>query len=234
MWNKKSLLLLSLLGCCTLQMLAAPKEKPKAELDSIAFHGAFVGINLVSAGQMALGQNGNINIQADVNLYNRFNPCLVLGYAPFDISNEEYTRCQGQGFYGKIGVNVPISKYGPNAENQFFGGVRYAYSNFKYQLENVRFPASYWGDAYSMNFRNERAGGHWLEIDVGMRMQVLGPITLGWTLDIKKRLAVNNGAHSVPAFIPGYGPNRETNYGFAFNFYYLLPIKIKSQASVSK
>lgn len=225
MWNKKLILIVAWLGCFVSLVSAAPKERPKAALDSVAFHGAYLGVDLVSAGQMALGQNGKLNVQLDVNLYNRFNPCLEFGYASFDISNEQATRSYGQGFYGKVGLNLPISKYGPHAENQFFAGARYAYSRFSYQMENVPFKDSYWGDAYSLDLRNQQAAGHWLEIDVGMRIQVWGPITLGWTLFLKKRLAVNNAAESSPAYIPGYGVNRESNQAFAFNLYYLLPIK---------
>lgn len=225
MWNKKSWLIVAWLGCVVCSMSAAPKEKPKAELDSVAFHGAYVGLDLVSAGQMALGQNGKLNVQLDVNLYNRFNPCIEFGYAPFDISDEAGTRSYGQGYYGKIGLNLPVSKYGPHAENQFFAGARYAYSRFQYHLENVFFEESYWGDAYHMDLMNQRAGGHWIEIDVGMRIQVWGPITLGWTMSLKKRLAVQAASASMPAFIPGYGKNRESNQTFAFNLYYLLPFK---------
>ena len=76
MWNKKACLVLILLAGCFIPLVAAPKEKPKAELDSVAYHGTFISTNLVSAAQMALGQNGGLNLQADVNLYNRFNPCI--------------------------------------------------------------------------------------------------------------------------------------------------------------
>lgn len=223
MWNKKACLVLFLLAGCFIPLVAAPKEKPKAELDSVAYHGTFISTNLVSAAQMALGQNGGLNLQADVNLYNRFNPCIELGYAPFSLTHESGTSSHGQGFYGKLGLNMPISKYGPHAESQYFGGVRYAYSRFAYRLEDAQFSESYWGDAYSHSYFNEKAGAHWFEIHVGMRTNVLGPITLGWTLTMKKRLAIENAAHSAPAFIPGYGENRETNYGFLFNLYYLLP-----------
>ena len=225
MWNKKFLFLLACFGCVINICFAAPKEKPKAEWDSIAFHGAYLGVDLVSAGQIALGQNGKINLQVDVNLYNRLNPCLEVGYASFDISNQNETRSYGQGFYSKVGLNLPISKYGPHAENQFFAGLRYAYSRFNYQLENVQFNASYWEDAYCVDLHNQRAGGHWLEIDVGMRTNVWGPISLGWTLTLKRRLAVNNASASAPAFIPAYGPNRESNQAFSFSLYYLLPFK---------
>lgn len=217
--------ILILWAFCAFSLVAAPKEKPKAELDSVAFHGAFLSVDVVSAAQMALGQNGKLEAQLDVNLYNRFQPAVEFGYAAFDYSKQDNARSYGQGYYAKIGLDLPISKYGPHADNQYFGSVRYAYGITHYHLENVPFPASYWGDAYEMNFRDQHAGAHWVEFGGGTRIQVAGPISLGWTLLLKKKLSVQEASHSRPAYIAGYGPYRDTNYSFSLNFYYLLPIK---------
>lgn len=225
MWTKR--LVVTVLGLAAgLGLLwAAPKERPKASLDSVAFHGAYLAVDMVGLGQWALGDNGQIAVQADVNLYNRFNPCISLGYAPFDLTGSSGTRCYGQGFFGKVGVNVPVSTYGPNAEHQFYVGAHYGYSNFDYHLENVQFPASYWNEAYSTDLMNQHATAHWLSMDLGMRTQIWGPLSLGWCLRIKKRLSVQEAKLSVPAYIPGYGENNETNYAFSFNLYCLLAFK---------
>ena len=119
--------------------LPSRKAKPKAEKDSIAYHGSYIGVNLLSAMKAAYSDSWSIDEQYDINLYNKYIPCLEFGYSRAMLNNAAGTVFSSRGFYGKIGVNLPIAYYGRNAENMFFAGIRYGFSAFDYRLRNVAF-----------------------------------------------------------------------------------------------
>lgn len=211
-----------LLGCCSL--MAAPKEKPKAEKDSIAYHGSYVGIDLVSVGQAALSDSWNLSAQYDINLYNKYIPCVELGYGQGALQNDLNTQVSSHGFFGKIGVNLPIAYYGKNAENMFFAGIRYGMSHTAYQIKGATFQSGYWGDAYTANFMDEKSFAHWGEVVGGLRIQLVSNLSVGWTLRIKKLFSASPSNNSVPPYIQGFGQNTgDMATNFAFYLYYRFP-----------
>ncbi len=220
---KKKLILALLLLMSMPLMAAQSKERPKAEKDSVFFHGSFVGSDLVSDALFFSG-GGALNIHLDANLRNRVCPCLEFGWSRPSLEKAAAT-CQSQGFFGKIGVNLPLAYYGPNAENHFFVGARLAFAAFNYDLSQIPFDGGYWGDGYTSTFLNERSSAQWLELTGGMRMQVAGPVSLGWTVRLKKILHTKDGEHSIAPVIPGYGVFKDgfSNVSLGFSVYYHLP-----------
>ena len=202
---------------------AAPKERPKAERDSVLFHGMYLGVDLAQVEQLLVNDRGGLNLTIDVNLRNRFEPLIDAGYARADLANESGTSCQVAGLYGKLGVNVPIATYGPDAEEQFFVGVRYGLSSFSYDIQGAVFPEGYWNPSYTADFRSEHAMAHFLELSGGMRMHLLGPVYMGWTFKIKKKMGLGSSQRATPPYIPGYGFADDSNFNFGVNLYYRFP-----------
>ena len=205
-----------------LPLWSAPKERPSSPRDSILYHGSYLGTDLMQDALTAMGKDGQLSLMADVNLYNKYLPTLEVGYAPWSMAAYGI-EAGGQGYFGKIGVILPISYFGPNAENMFFGGLHYAFGLYDYHLQNVPFQASYWNTAYTSHFMEEHSNAHWLEIAGGLRMQISGPLFLGWTLRWKRALKIPDGAHGAAPFVPGFGKNQTSNYSFGFCIYYRLP-----------
>jgi hypothetical protein len=73
------------------------------------------------------------------------------------------------------------------------------------------------------DFPDEHARATWGELLAGLRIQLWGPISLGWSGRMKTSFKIWNGAHSVPAYIPGYGLNQKPNYDLLLHLYYRLP-----------
>ncbi len=211
------------------------KAKPREPKDTICWHGQFVGLNLVPPAKAVFSPNWGIQIQYNCNLYNRFFPVVELGYARLretrdladwqakQFSQTLTTMYRGSGFYGKIGLDVPIAKKGPNANNLFFVGVRYAGATFNYEILTTPFLATYWADAYVMNIVNQHSLAHWLELVAGLRVEITPSISLGWTFTYNHLLGRTNGDMSVASYVPGYGRDENWLPTLGAWFYWHLP-----------
>jgi len=215
------LFFLSLMLPITFLASAADKKKEEAIYIPL-YQGVQVGIEILSPLKYFISDTYGASVKADVNLKNNYLPTLEIGFAQYDKTSDNGNHCTSSGQFFKLGVNKILSYKGTKAENIFFAGAHYGFSNFSYNLDNLTFKPNYWGN-YEATFLNEKAVVGWIELVVGVRVQVMGPISLGWTGQYKSTLHVSNGANSIPPFIPGYGQNVKPNAAMAFHLYYKLP-----------
>lgn len=209
--------------CTTSTLFAAPKERPKAELDSILYHGTEVGLNLSDPFVLLSGSDTwKASVKAEANLWNKYLPALEIGYHSI-LYDKDLTDFSSKACFAKIGVNFPIARNETNFSDRIFTGFHYGFSAFSYHLQQAKFAASYWDEAYTGNFMNERAFAHWIEIQAGVHVHLSGPISLGWTGYMQSFFKPKNGKHSVPPYFPGYGIDDKPVYHFAVYLYYKLP-----------
>lgn len=206
----------------TLTGWAADDKKDKKPFVPL-YQGVNIGIELSQPAGLLLSGNGGYSLKADVNLKNKYFPTLEAGLSDFDKSSETGIQFASRGAYFKIGINTPLSVSGLKAENIFYVGLHYAFSAFNYDLKNLTFPGGYWGEYNNNSFENEKATAGWLEGVVGVRVQVFGPISLGWGVQYKSTIHIKNGDHSIPPYIPGYGLNTKPGIGLNAHLYYKLP-----------
>ena len=187
----------------------------------------YQGINLgVELGKPLLGllsADKGYSVKADVNLKNTWFPTVEVGYSSFDRTAESGMQCLAAGPYFKLGLNKSLVYLGDKAQNMFYAGAHYGFSSFTYTLHNLTFYDNYWGDNTLTDLVNQRGIVGWLELTVGVRVTVWGPLALGWSGQYKSTLHVSGGATSDPAFIPGYGENLKPMAGLALHLYYKLP-----------
>ena len=198
-------------------------DKKKEEVKEVPlYQGIQIGLDLFSPMQALYSNTWGAGIKADINLKNKYFPTIEVGFTNLDKISDAGIHCNFSGQYFKAGVNIPLSIFGEKAENMFFAGAHYGFSAFTYNLENLNYSGNYWGSSVS-SFQNEKAVAGWIEIVAGVRVLVLGPISMGWTLQYKSTLHVSNGENSIPPYIPGYGLNIKPMAGMAFHLYYRLP-----------
>lgn len=187
----------------------------------------YQGINLgVELGRPLLGllsNNKGYSAKVDVNLKNTWFPTFEMGYASYDKTAESGAQCLASGTYFKLGANKSLVYLGDKAENVFYAGAHYGFSAFSYTLNNLSWYSNYWGDNALTNLTDQRGIVGWLELTVGVRVDVWGPISLGWSGQYKSTLHVSGGATSDPPYIPGYGENLKPMAGLALHLYYKLP-----------
>lgn len=213
----------SFLTLSVLSLTALAQTKPKEPKDSVLYHGTQLGISLIEPINGLFSDTWGSSVQLDFNLLNRFFPLIELGYAQARLQNEQQTQSDSRGLYLRAGINLPLAIEGENAENQFFVGARFGFSSFDYSIIGGQFQDSYWRQNYTTDFPDEHALASWGELIVGLRIQLAGPISLGWSGRMKTTFNIRNGAHSVPAYIPGYGRNKQPMYDLMLHLYYRLP-----------
>lgn len=219
----KQLFLFLLLPMAISLTAANDQSKKKKEMPNIPlYQGIQLGVDMASPVKSLFSDSYGAAIKADVNLKNKYFPTLEIGSAHTDKTNENGTHFTSTGNYIKLGINKALSYRGSKAENLFFAGAHYGFTSFSYNLDNLYFFQKYWGNDLT-NFQNEKAVAGWVELVAGVRIQVLGPVSMGWTVQYKSTLHVSNGENSIPSYIPGYGENVKPNGGIALHLYYKLP-----------
>jgi|WetSurMetagenome_2_1015567.scaffolds.fasta_scaffold375602_2 hypothetical protein len=199
------------------------KSTKKTEVINIPlYQGVQIGLDFISPLKYFISDTYGASVKADVNLKNKYLPTVEIGFVNFDKTSDAGIHFTSSGEYFKLGINKILSYNGSKAENSFFAGAHYGFSAFTYNLDNLSYYQNYWGNDVT-SFSNEKAIVGWIELVAGVRVQVLGPVSLGWTFQYKSTLHVSDGANSIPAYIPGYGQNVKPNAAIAIYLYYKLP-----------
>ncbi len=214
------------------------KKKLQALIDTIPFYGGtYLGVDIAGVlGSMLGGDTKSIEVQADVNLKNRYFPVLEVGYAEIEAESEHGTLYNSKAPYFRLGLNYK-AKYRNRSENHIYLGARYAFSIFNYDVESMEMYDPIWGGHLDPNLSDDIWGGsvpfslkgvsssaHWLELVVGIRAEIWKDFLMGWSVRYKQRLSVKEGDMSSPAYIPGFGENKKNTFGITYSLIYKLPL----------
>lgn len=216
----------------------AKRKLRKLAADTIPFfNGVYLGVDVVGMASSMFGSDTeSVEVQADVNLKNRYFPVLEVGYSQTEAESDYGTHYKTQAPYFRIGLNYKM-KYRNRSENHLYLGARYAFSFFKYDLEslevsdpiwggtsNPNLSDDIWGGSVSFRVKGESSTAHWLELVGGIRVQVWERFMMGWSIRYKQRFSVGKGMYSEPAYIPGFGESKKTNFGVTYSLIYKLPV----------
>lgn len=173
-----------------------------------------------------------------VNLDARYNDRLYvasdLSYNRTEHSDTNYSY-RGSGMSATIGVNYNLLKKQVPKENfMIYAGIRYGLALFNYEVPDYTIHNSYWGNT-SGRFEKMNATAHWVELTVGLKVEVLKNFYLGWSLH--ERILVNRGLSkrdAPPLIIPGFGKgNKGSAFDVQYGISYLIPMwKVKQKVSL--
>ncbi len=188
------------------------------EEDTIPFfRGVQVSGDLFGAGQMLLNDYGQYEGALRINLRDKWFPIVEIGYGKADYFDEVtniYYKTAAP--YYRIGCDINLLK-NKHADNRLYGGIRYAFTNYKVDLERRDLPDPVW--KWESGFRIDQAScsQHWFELVVGVDAKIFGPLHLGWSVRYKRRLFHDDGDIGQTWYIPGYGIYGDTRLGGTFN-----------------
>lgn len=117
------------------------------------YNGVNVGLNFGDLIFMAFGQkHASFDVWANVSLWNWLFPTLEcgLGYINDTPDKMNYTYKSGPSMYAKIGFNYNFL-YKSNPAYQFFVGFRAGFSNFKYDVTDIRINSEYWEESQNLS-----------------------------------------------------------------------------------
>jgi len=146
------------------------------------------------------------------------------GYANTPYSDTNYTY-KGNGMFATIGVDYNFLKRQYVSEkNIFYGGLRYGFSHFNYAVPTYSIKNSYWGDNLSGSVPKTNVNAHWVELLVGLKVEVLKNLFMGW--NIRERILINNVKtdNMTPLVIPGFGNGAKRSvFDVQYTISYVIP-----------
>ena len=186
--------------------------------DSIPlFRGFQVTFDLLGAGQRMLSDYGQYEGSLRINLHDQWFPVVEIGIGTADTHDEatEITyKTTAPYFRGGIDFNLMKNKHDAN---RLYGGVRYAYTNYKFDVYCPDVTDPYWGEKADFRGNDVKCYYHWLEFAFGIDAKIWGPVRMGWSVRYKRRLFHNDGDVGRPWYVPGYGKQGNARLGGTFN-----------------
>jgi len=211
------LTLLAALICLT-GPLYAKKKAPKAEVPF--YRGINLGVEFGGSAMSLFSDSWSASAKLDLNIKNAYLPTLEIGQARLDKVGATGINYTASGPFFKLGLNLPISSHGPKAEDLFYVGLHYGFSPFTYQLSQLTYSGGYWGQPSQTTINDQHGFAGWADAVAGVRVNILGPLSLGWSLHYRSLIHVSDGSQSTPAYIPGYGQNVKPNAAINTHLYF--------------
>ncbi len=210
-----------LLLIATLQLPAqtgrGKDTKTLTDRDTIPlFRGIAVSFDLVGLIQKGLGDYGQYEAAARLNLRDRYFPVIEVGVGQADANDTDTgLRYKTSAPYGRLGVDFNVLRNKHDVNRAYVGG-RYGYTSFKYDIDGTAVKDPVWGDDISYSYTDNSANCHWLEFVAGIDARLWGPVRLGWSVRYKRKLTVKDPAIGKAWYIPGYG-RYDDRIGGTFN-----------------
>lgn len=196
-------------------------------------HAVSVGVDVWDPVMRLLGtEYGGISFWGELSLHNRFKPVFEFGMSSADIHPDgmNYTFKSPMAPFFKLGMNYNIF-YNSNPAYQLLFGLRYAFTPYKWSIENALPNNSYW-QAEPFSIPQQSATTGYLELIASIKVQIFKNISMGWQVKYHSVLHQSKNRYGRPMYIPGFG-KRGTPIGGGFSIIYTLPLNKKSLPKVN-
>lgn len=196
-------------------------------------HAVTVGVDVWDPVMKILGtEYGGISFWGELSLHNRFKPIFEFGMSSADIKPDgmNYTFKSPMAPFFKLGMNYNIF-YNSNPAYQLLFGIRYAFTPYKWSIENALPNGEYW-PAEPFSIPDQSATTGYLELVASIKVQIFKNISLGWQLKYHSILHESKNQYGKPMYIPGFG-KRGTPIAGGFSVMYTLPLNKKALPKVN-
>lgn len=199
-------------------LYAQEGEKP-AEKEKV-YNGVYLGIDIAGPAMKLFGTRYlQTEASVDVNLLNRFFPVLEAGYGAIDSHNDNGLGYKTAAPFFRLGMNYNF-KFKQKSESHFYAGVRYGFSAMSYDVSSTNLKDEIWGGALDFNRTGLAATANWVELVGGIRVQIYRRFLMGWSFRWKSRIKITEHEDSTPWYVPGYGYNNPSSFGFTYSLIY--------------
>lgn len=181
------------------------------------FCGVQVSADAVGVAQLLLSSYGQAECALRVNLSDKWFPIIELGLGKADSKDDTSgTTYKTTAPYGRIGFDYNIAKHKHDGY-RIYAGLRYAYTNFKFDISNPTLTDPVWGGTSNYGQTDLKGQYHWIEGVMGVDAKLFGPLRLGWSLRYRRRISHKDGDMDNCWYVPGYGRQGGTRLGGTFN-----------------
>ncbi len=204
------------------------KEEPTTinPSDTIPYkYGLRIGIDLAGPISMIIDNDHKLfKGNFDARIYKNYFIAGEFGYEKHsDITeNLKYTS---DGAFVMIGGDYDLLGYTPGRNDLLAFGVRYGFATMNQTVDEYRIQNGYWNDdTYIGSIDAQQAYAHWLNVRMGLKVEVLHNFYLGLSAGVNFLFHDTKLDNFDNLYIPGYGKNRN-NKSWIFNYtvMYLLP-----------
>jgi hypothetical protein len=192
-------------------------------------HAVTIGVNVWDPLMRIFGQHyGLADASVELSLHNRIKPIFEfgLGTAKNTPADGNFTYYSPTAPYFKLGVNYNFL-YNSNPAYQFYAGLRYGFTSFKYDITDIESVPGYWDNPTSYNIPRQTSTIGYGEFLLGLKVQIYKNISMGWAFKYHFRLHESATSYGQPWYIPGYGSRAGAITG-AFSVMYTLPLNKKA------
>lgn len=164
-----------------------------------------VGTDLAGAILAAATSYGSYEGNLRVNLRETWFPVLEVGLGVSNHTNEDtHIHYKTRSPYFRLGCDYNFIK-DKTSGNRIFGGVRYGFSPFTYDVSGPALYDNVYKTYHDFNYTGLSATSHWAEFVGGIEAKVWGILHLGWSVRYKLRIAESKTTVGHAWYIPGYG-----------------------------
>lgn len=213
-----AVIFLLLMGGVTAHAQNQQKKMDAVTEDTIPlFRGMTVGVDIIGPVQLMVSDYGQYEASLRINLKDKYYPIFELGYGKADASDES-TRInyKTSAPYFRIGVDWNLLK-NKHDVYRLFGGFRYGFTSFKYDVSAPPVSDPVWGGEASYGAEDVSANFQWLEGVFGVDAKIWGPVRMGWSFRYKRKLTHKKGNIGNSYYVPGFGKQGGTRLGGTFN-----------------
>jgi hypothetical protein len=219
---------LVLLSC----LLGTAQGENEIKNDSITYKQAYglrAGIDIASLIRTGIDEEyTGFQILADYRMSKRLYIAGEIGNESIDRTSERVDY-KTSGSFIKAGVDYNFYQNWLDMDNMIYGGARLGYANmsqtlnrYDYNTDNNYFPV------FTNVVDREFSGLNmiWLEIQLGLKVQVLNNLYLTANLQLKRRLSEKTPENFDHLYAPGFGRTFDTNdigVGYSYGITYRIP-----------
>ena len=203
------------------------------------YNGTYVGVDIYGIGSKLLGgdfMSSEVNV--GVNLKNRFIPTFEFGMGGTDTWSDTGLHYKSKTApYFRIGLDYNTMSKKKEKNSFLYVGLRYAFSNFKYdvgsmsisdptwgdQVDNPSMTDDIWGGSIPFNHPGLKGSMQWVEVLLGVKVKIYKNFNMGWTVRMKYKTASSVSEFGNPWYVPGYGKFKSSNIGLTYSLIYKLP-----------
>lgn len=203
------------------------------------YNGTYVGVDIYGLGSKLLGGDFiSSEVNVGVNLKNKFIPTFEFGMGGTDSWGDTGIHYKSKmAPYFRIGLDYNVMSKKKEKNSFLYVGMRYALSNFTYDIESMPITDPIWGDqipnpgltddiwkgSVAYNHPGLKGSMQWVELVLGVKVKIYKNFNMGWTVRMKYKTASSVSEFGNPWYVPGYGEFKSNNIGLTYSLIYKLP-----------
>ena len=165
--------------------------------DSVPFYnGLAVSVDVAGIIQYAVSDYGQFEGALRVNLHDTYFPILEMGLGKANHSDDvTHINYQSSALYWRLGADYNLMK-DKHDDYRIYGGLRYAFSYFNYDLARPGLTDPVWGTDVTFEANDVKCNCHWAEVVAGVD---------------------SDGSLGNVWYVPGFGKTGSTRLGLTFD-----------------